>query len=124
MLSQIKSDLTQKLKDKNYRHRFFRGRAEDEVAAQLQEFRKKRVLTQQELARLCGMKQVVITRIERSACAKGNFTTLWRIAKALDLRVRIVCDDMNVVIRKYELREGLTFRCSRRRTERASPRSG
>jgi transcriptional regulator with XRE-family HTH domain len=124
MLSPIKSDLAHKLKDKNYRHRFFRGRTEDEVASQLQEFRKKRTLTRQGLAKLCGMKQSTISRIERSTCAQGNFTTLWRIAKAIDLRVRIVFEDMEVVVRKYELREARTSRCSRRRPQRTSPRTG
>jgi transcriptional regulator with XRE-family HTH domain len=105
MLSQIKSDLISKLKDKSYRHRFFRARAEDEIASQLQEFRKNRALTQGELARLCGMKQTAIAGIERSTRASGNFTALWRIARALDLRVRIVIDDMQTVVNEYELRD-------------------
>jgi transcriptional regulator with XRE-family HTH domain len=98
MLFPIKTDLIKKLKDKNYRHKFFRGRAEDEVASQLQEFRKKRVLTQQALAGRCGMKQSAISRIEQA------FSTLWRIAKALDVRVRVIFEDMNNVISEYESR--------------------
>src|SRR5271156_4990714 len=108
MLFPIKTDLIQKLKDKNYRHKFFRGRAEDEVASQLQEFRKKRVLTQQALAGRCGMKQSAISRIEQASYSKWSFSTLWRIAKALDVRIRVVIDDMNDVIGEYESRANQT----------------
>ncbi|HEY0704436.1 MAG TPA: helix-turn-helix transcriptional regulator [Candidatus Acidoferrales bacterium] len=105
MLSQIRLKIAEKLKDRDYRHKFFRGRAEDEVATQLLEFRKKRGLTQQDLAEKCGMKQSAISRIEKSSYSKWNFSTLWRLAQALDVRIRVVVDDMRDVVREYEVRE-------------------
>lgn len=105
MLSQIRTHLADKLKDRNYRHKFFKGRAEDEVASKLIEFRKGRHLSQAALARLCGMKQSAISRIERASYSRWNFTTLWRIAKALDVRVQIIFTDMADVLREYERRE-------------------
>jgi transcriptional regulator with XRE-family HTH domain len=105
MLSQIKSYLNEKLRDRSYRHKFFKGRAEDEVASQLIAFRKKRRLSQTALARLCGMKQSAVSRIEKSTYSRWNFTTLWRVAKALDVRVQVRFTDMADVIAEYERRE-------------------
>ena len=102
MLSPIKIEISQKLRDAGYRHRFFRGRAEDEIAYRLRRFRKERGLTQGELAALCGMKQSAISRIEQASYSRWNFTTLWRIAEALDVRVRVTIDDIADAIREYE----------------------
>src|ERR1700674_4323559 len=105
MLSPIKSNLATKLKDREYRHRFFRGRAQDEIAYQLRRARKERKLKQSELEKLSGMKQSAISRIEQASYSKWNFNTLLRIAKALDLRVRVQIDFAEDVIREYEQRE-------------------
>jgi transcriptional regulator with XRE-family HTH domain len=102
MLSSINTNIARKLKKAEYRHKFFRGRAQDELAYQLRRFRKKRGLKQSELAPLCGMKQSAISRIEQASYSRWSFNTLLRIAKALDVRVRIVIDDTTDVIREYE----------------------
>jgi transcriptional regulator with XRE-family HTH domain len=104
MLSPIKTNLGQKLKDKAYRNRFFRGRVQDEIAFQLREARKKRKLTQPKLEKLSGMKQSAISRIEQASYSRWNFQTLLRIAEALDVRVRITLDYSEDVIREYEQR--------------------
>jgi len=51
------------------------------------------------------MKQSAISRIEQAS--KWNIGTIWRIAEALDVRVRVAIDDMNEAIHEYELREAL-----------------
>jgi transcriptional regulator with XRE-family HTH domain len=104
MLSPIRVNLLEKLKGRNYRHRFFKGRAEDELASKLIEFRKERGLTQAALARLCGMKQSAVSRIEKASYSRWSFATLWRVAKALDVRVQVILTDMADVIREYEFR--------------------
>ncbi len=110
MLSPIKTTISQKLKNKNYRHAFFRGRAQDEIAYDLRRFRKERGLNQSELAQLCGMKQSAISRIEQASYSKWNFSTLWRIAEALDVRVRVKIDDMADALNEYErLENGESF---------------
>lgn len=105
MLSPIKTNLAEKLKDKGYRHRFFRGRAQDEIAAELKLARKKRHLKQKELERLSGMKQSAISRIEQASYSKWNFATLLKLAEALDLRVRVKFEYAEDVIREYQDRE-------------------
>jgi transcriptional regulator with XRE-family HTH domain len=102
MLSPIKSNIGRKLTDKGYRQRFFKGRAEDQIAFELRKFRKERGLRQSELAALCGMKQSAISRIEQASYSKWNFSTLWRIADALDVRVRVIIDDASNAIKEYE----------------------
>jgi transcriptional regulator with XRE-family HTH domain len=105
MLSPIKTRISGKLADKKYRHAFFKGRGEIEIAYDLRRFRKMRGLSQGELAQLCGMKQSAISRIEQAS--KWNIATIWRIAEALDVRVRVAIDDMSEAIHQYELREAL-----------------
>jgi transcriptional regulator with XRE-family HTH domain len=105
MLSPIKTDFSKKLEDKNYRARFFRGRAQDEIAHQLRRARKKRNLTQPELEKLSGMKQSAISRMEQASYSHWNFQSLLRLADAMDLRVKVVLDYAEDVIREYERRE-------------------
>jgi transcriptional regulator with XRE-family HTH domain len=62
-----------------------------------------RGLSQGELAHLCGMKQSAISRIEQAS--KWNIATIWRIAEALDVRVRVTIDDMNEAIFEYGMKE-------------------
>ncbi len=107
MLSQIKTEIGEKLKDKGYRHRFFKGRAEDEIAFGLRRYRQLRGWSQSELAQRCGMKQSAISRIEQASYSRWNLTTLWRIADALDVRVRVAIDDAADAIREYEQRENI-----------------
>ena len=102
MLSPIKSNVSKKLLNRNYRHRFFQVRTEDEIASGLRQFRKKRGLKQSALAALCNTKQSAISRIEQASYAKWRFDTLLTIAKELDVRVRITLEDMADVIKQYE----------------------
>jgi transcriptional regulator with XRE-family HTH domain len=101
MLSPIKTGLSEKLKDKNYRTRFFRGRAQDEIAYQLRAARKKRNLTQPRLEKLSGMKQSAISRMEQASYSHWNFQSLLRLAEAMDLRVRVVLEYAEDVIGEY-----------------------
>jgi transcriptional regulator with XRE-family HTH domain len=107
MLSPIKTNIAEKLKNKGYRTRFFRGRTQDEIAFTLRAARKKRKLTQPELEKLSGMKQSAISRIEQASYSRWNFKTLLRLAESLDLRVRVVFDYAEDVIKEYERREGV-----------------
>jgi transcriptional regulator with XRE-family HTH domain len=105
MLSPIKLKISDKLTDKKYRHAFFKGRGETEIAYELRRFRRMRGLSQSELADLCGMKQSAISRIEQAS--KWNIGTIWRIAEALDVRVHVTIDDMSAAIHQYRLREAI-----------------
>jgi DNA-binding XRE family transcriptional regulator len=102
MISPIKTDIVEKLRDKQYRSRFFRGRAQDELAYQLREARKKRKMTQSKLGKDSAMKQSAISRMEQASYPYWNFQSLLRLADAMDLRVRVILDYAEDVIGEYE----------------------
>jgi len=103
--SPIKLNLAEKLKDKGYFHKFFRGRAQDEVASQIKELREMRGLKQKELAKLCKTHQSAISRLEQATYSRWSVNTLWGLAEALDARVRIIFEPMADVIKQYEMLE-------------------
>jgi len=102
LISPIKLNIAEKLKDKVYFHKFFRGRAQDEVANQIKELRVRRDFTQTELAKKLSTHQSAVSRLERAAYSRWNFNTLWNLAEALDARVRIIFEPMEDIIRQYE----------------------
>lgn len=104
-ISPIKLNLAEKLKDKGYRHRFFKARAQDEIASRIRELRKMRELNQVDLAKKCGMKQSAISRIEQASYSRWNFQTLCRLAEALDVRTRVIFEPMENIIKEYERME-------------------
>jgi len=107
MITSIKTNLAEKLKDKAYRVKFFRGQAQDEIAFQLRAARKKRKLTQPRLEKLSGMKQSAISRLEQASYPHWNFQSLLCLADALDLRVRVILEYAEDVIAEHgRLEEG------------------
>lgn len=105
LLSSIKLNIAKKLQDPDYFYRYFRIRSQDEIAESIRNLREKRMFTQEELADLCGMKQSAISRLEKPSYAKWNFETLWRVAKPLKARWRLVLEPMEDVIEEYKERE-------------------
>lgn len=57
------------------------------IASQIAFFRRRRGLTQEALAELCGMDQSHIARLETQADTAWTTPTLARVAHALDVRV-------------------------------------
>lgn len=104
-ISDIDTDFGQKLKNKKYRHRFFETRTKSEIPLLIRGFRENRNLSQAKLAKLCSMKQSAISRIENTSNSSWNLTTLWRIAEALDLRLKIELVPMEEEIKKYQDRQ-------------------
>ena len=101
--SPIRQNLSQKLKDRDYRHSFFRIRGQGEVASRIRELRNLRKFTQKDLSEKCEMHhQSAISRIEQASYSSWNIKTLWRIAEALDVRMRIIFEPMEDVIKQYE----------------------
>lgn len=105
MLSAIKLNLSNKLKSKAFRRRFFKSQAQDDVAQQIRALRTKRQMRQVDLAKVSKMKQSAVSRVEQANYSRWTFTTLLRIAEALDARARIVLDAAEDVIAEYEQRE-------------------
>jgi len=104
-ISPIRLSIHQKLKDKDYRQRFFHRQAQDEIAMSIRSLRKKRGMGQKELGEEASMKQTAVSRIEKSEYGGWNFKTLLRVADALDARLRIVLEPAEHVIEQYKQRE-------------------
>ena len=102
LISNIKTNFGQKLEDKKYRHRFFQTRTQMEIPLSIRELREKRNLSQAKLAQLCSMEQSAISRIENKSYSNWNLKTLWRIAEALDVRLKIELVLMEEEIKKYQ----------------------
>lgn len=104
-INPIRMNLVEKLRNPDYFYKFFMGRCQDEIASTIIDMRDKRGKNQKELAELSGMKQSAISRLEQSSYASWNFKTLWRIARALQGRWKLVLEPMEGVLREYELKE-------------------
>ena len=97
-LSTVKSGIAKKLRDKGYRHRFFKRRAQGEIATQIRELRRKREVTQKHLATAMKTGQSAIARIEDAKYAGWSFDTLLRVAETLDARLRVIFEPMEDII--------------------------
>jgi transcriptional regulator with XRE-family HTH domain len=89
MLRSVSLGLGALLRDRTRRKEFFRRFTQDEIAMQIRDWRKQRGLTQAALAKLTGMKQSAVSRVEKADYAAWNFATLVRVAEALDGRWKI-----------------------------------
>jgi len=107
-LTPIKLNIAKKLEDKEYRKRFFRGQAEDEIAISIRSLREKRHKRQVDLANEAKMKQSAISRIEQAEYGGWSLNTLFRVADALDARLRVVFEPVETVINNYKQMESET----------------
>ncbi|MEE9613645.1 MAG: helix-turn-helix transcriptional regulator [Thermodesulfobacteriota bacterium] len=105
-ITPIKLELAEKLeRDKGFRERFFRGQAQDEIAMSIRVLRGKRNLRQIDLAEESDMKQSAVSRIEQAEYSAWSFNTLFRIADALDARLKIVFEPTEEVVEQYKQKE-------------------
>ncbi len=86
-MKDIKNLLVEKFKDKEFEKKYHRTAAFFRLADEVLLLRKKRGLTQKELAEKVGTTQTVISRLE-SASVKPSFETILKIAEALDAAVK------------------------------------
>jgi transcriptional regulator with XRE-family HTH domain len=94
--------LATKLRDKNYRKRFFLAEASAHIAKQLIELRKLRQLTQKDLAKLAGTGQPAISRAERADYHNWSFNTLRSLAEVMDARIRVLIEPAEKILSEYE----------------------
>jgi transcriptional regulator with XRE-family HTH domain len=103
----IDLNLAKKLReDPAYRQRFFWAEASAEIAAQLIALRKRRQLSQKQVAELAGTKQPAISRAEQADYQNWNINTFRSIAGPLDARVRVLIQPSEDVLHEYEENEG------------------
>lgn len=98
----IDLDLPNKLRDRNYRRKFFLAESSALIAAQLIALRKRRELTQKQVAERAGTGQPAISRAERSDYQSWSFNALRSIADTLDARIRVLIEASEDVLREYE----------------------
>jgi transcriptional regulator with XRE-family HTH domain len=103
LISSIKLDISNKLeKDRDFRKYFFRSQTEDEIAISIRSLREKRKKRQIDLAIEAKMRQSAISRIEQADYGGWSLKTLFRVADALDARVRVIFEPVETVIEHYK----------------------
>lgn len=106
LISPIKLIISRKLEEnKDFRKRFFRGQADDEIASSIRSLREKRKMRQVDLAAESGMRQSAISRIEQANYSGWSLNTLFRVADALDARLTVAFEPVETVIEHYKERE-------------------
>ena len=114
-LPSIDLNLAQKLQDEQYRRRFFLAEASADIARQLVRLRRRRKLSQKQLALKAGMAQPRISKVERADYENWSFNTLRRLAEAMDARLRVLIEPAEDILFEYgtseEVEEG-TYRAS------------
>lgn len=93
--------LPAKLRDRGYRQKFFLAEASARIAAQIIALRKRRGLSQKQVAEIAGTRQPAISRAEQADYQNWSFNTLRAIADALDARIRVVIEPAEDVMREY-----------------------
>ena len=93
--------LPERLRDPNFRKKFFLAEASARIAAQLIALRKRRGLNQTELANRVGTGQPAISRVERADYNNWSFNTLRNIAEELDARIRVIIEPAEDILWEY-----------------------
>jgi len=104
-VTSIDLNISEELKDPDFAKLFFHQMARDEIAIGIRKLREKRELSQTQLAALAGMKQSAISRLEQAEYSGWSFSTLIRIADALEGRLRFVIEPIEDIIQEYEREE-------------------
>jgi transcriptional regulator with XRE-family HTH domain len=105
-ITSIKLNLSERLReDKEFRKGFFRTQTEDRIAISIRVLRNMRKKRQVDLAKESGMLQSAISRIEQADYGNWSLKTLFRVADALDARLRIDFDPIETVIEQYREKE-------------------
>jgi transcriptional regulator with XRE-family HTH domain len=98
----IDLQLPDKLHDRDYRRNFFLAESSARIAEQLIALRKRRGLSQKQVAELTDTRQPAISRAEQADYQNWSFNTLRSIADALDARIRVSIEPSEDVISEYE----------------------
>ena len=86
----FKDFLAKELENKEFAQAFHEERRRLRIAYEIRQERQRRNLTQKQLAKLAGVTQQMISRIENADAPKVSLRTLVKVAAALDLEVGLV----------------------------------
>jgi transcriptional regulator with XRE-family HTH domain len=98
----IELDLVERLRDPDFRQEFFLAESSSLIAKQLIELRKRRGLTQVELAVLADTGQPAISRFERADYHGWSFRMLRKLAQKLNARLRVYIEAAEDIIEQYD----------------------
>lgn len=98
----IDIDLPNALQDQKFRSKFFLAESSALIAEQLIDLRRRRDLSQKQVAEITGTRQSAISRAEQADYQNWSFNTLRSIADALDARIRVLIQPSEDILHEYE----------------------
>lgn len=102
-LPSIDLDVAERLKtDDEFRQRFFLAESSAMVARQLIALRKRRGMSQEQVAEKLGTGQPAISRVESADYQKWSFRMLQRLAGEMGARLRVIIEPFEDIIQEYE----------------------
>ena len=95
------SNITSHLEDPEFRHAYAASFMNSYVAAQIKTIREQREMTQSQLAELIGTQQAGISRLENVNYDAWKVSTLQKLAKAFDVRLRISFEEFDSLLDEF-----------------------
>jgi transcriptional regulator with XRE-family HTH domain len=89
MFGDIEASLRKNLQDREYAEEYARAYLNSYIATQIKVIREQRKMTQAELGELIGTTQAGVSRVEDINYSSWSLRTLYKIAKAFDVRLRV-----------------------------------
>jgi transcriptional regulator with XRE-family HTH domain len=101
-MSELRSNLREEFRDKEYRHAYADESLNTYIATQIKVLREQRNLTQTQLADLAGMAQPRIAVLEDINYSSWSINTLRRLAEAFDLRLAVKFENFSSLVVELE----------------------
>jgi transcriptional regulator with XRE-family HTH domain len=102
-LPSIDLDIAERLRDDaEFRQAYFLAESSGMIARQLIRLRKRRGLSQTEVAKQLDTRQPAISRVESADYRNWSFNTLRRLAEAMDARLRVIIEPSEDILSEYE----------------------
>jgi transcriptional regulator with XRE-family HTH domain len=102
-LPSIDLDVAGRLRaDEEFRQAYFIAESSGMIARQLIRLRKRRGLSQTDVAKQLETRQPAISRVESADYRNWSFNTLRRLAEAMDARIRVIIEPSEDVLGEYE----------------------
>jgi transcriptional regulator with XRE-family HTH domain len=102
MANEVVERLRRDFQDSDYRHVYANGFLDSSIATQIKVLREGRQWTQSDLAREANMVQSRISEIEDINYSSWSIRTLRRLAKALDLRLKVSFEEFGTLLTDYK----------------------
>jgi transcriptional regulator with XRE-family HTH domain len=101
-VNDLRESLKQEFKDPDIRYAYAESSLNTRIASQIKVLREQRGETQDKIAERCGTKQAGFSRFEDANHSVWKTDTLWKIARALDVRLHISFETFGSLIEDKE----------------------